>query len=1835
MNHRKNRGRSTTGILVFLTVASVFLTCVADVVGGTAAMAVGEPAAATLEVSFPGLSSVHTSVFPSDGVAHAFSGSSVADANWKTDSASLAVPAGVFDLRIRHGGSTQIIDDVDCRAGACDANVAIAELTVRFPGLSSVHTNIRASDDIAGRASGAKIVRSNWKTDETTVKVLSGVYDLRIIHGGSRQIIDDVDCTAGTCQANVAIAAMTVRFPGLSSVHTNVRASDDIAGSASGTKIVRSNWKTDETTVKVLSGVYDLRIIHGGSRQIIDDVDCTADTCEANVAIADMTVRFPGLSSVHTDVRASDGTVGNATGKSILQSNWKTDETTVHVLSGVYDLQIRHGASTQIIDDVDCSGSSCTAELHYANLTVRFPGLSSVHTSVRQADGLPGTATGSDVVQSNWKTNETTVRVLAGTYDVRLRHGESEQILDSIDCNGETCVAEAALADLTVRFPGLSSVHTSVRQADGVPGIATGSDVVQSNWKTNETTVRVLAGTYDVRLTHGESAQVLDSIDCTSATCVADVALANLTVRFPGLSSVHTSVRQADGVPGAASGSEVMHSNWKTSETTVRVLAGTYDVRLRHGESAQVLDSIDCSGNTCVAEAILADLTVRFPGLSSVHTSVRIADAGIGTATGGCVVESNWKSDQTTVTILAGTYDLRIRRGEMEQVIDGIPCPGGPCGADARLATIAVRFPGLSSVHTSVLLADGVAGEAEGGPVAEANWKTDETFVTVLAGVFDLRISHSSAVQVIDDVDCRSGDCVAEVRQAKLTVRFPGLSSVHTSVRLSDGSEGSAAGGEVAQANWRTDEAEVAVLTGVYDVRVRHNAAEQIVDDVDCSGTSCNAELRLVELDVRFPDLASVHTSVRVADDEPDAAGGGEVANANWKTDSTTIPVFAGSYDLRVRHGAASIVIDDVECLSGTCAVEVPLARIVVRFEGLSSVHTAVRLPDDEPDSADGAEVTQANWKTDQASIATLAGVYDLRIRKGAAEIVRDEVDCTSGECVVDDVTANLSVAFPGMSSVHTSVRVPDEVEGEASGGEITSGNWKTHSVSLVTLRQLVDVRVRHGETDTIFDDVDCASGTCALVVEGNLQVTLVDGDRNEPLSGVALYAYEKLPNGTLKSAAQGVTTTGGLAHFNLEGLGDDRIYVLKAVRPFANGKSYFSPFLTEQGPFQFIVTEDGENTLDLVPPVVSITTPVDGGFVPDSGFTVVGFASDDREIDSVIVKLVDPVLGETELPGAYVPATRRWEVSFPASAVTLNAAVTITAEARDRARNVGVASATATVVDDQEGPEILVTSHADLDTVPVTGFLLTGTATDLTSVASLTATLTDPVLGETIGTRDLDVSSGSGAWALAVSNGLMTEGETVVVDLAATDAEGNRSSASIRLVVVAVDFAARHMVERITFGATPDLLDEAETIGAQGLLDQQLDPMSIDDSSFDAMIAGVTPAEVDDLQAWTLLHMIYSERQLREVMTWFWDNHFNTDVDTMREDATGAMVSDTVAYELAENEAFRANALGNFRVLLGISAQSPAMLIYLDSISNVVNDSNENYTREVLELHSMGVDGGYTHADIEAGAEIITGWHLQDGAFFFDQTLHNPSAQTFLGVEIPAGGVEQGEQMLDIIVAHQSTAAFLCSKLLEVFVSDTPTMTLLTRCAQEFLASTDAPDQIARVLRVILESPEFYDPVNYRGKIKTPVELVVGMVRNTEANTDATDLADALGPMGIRLYRNPVPTGWSEIGGDWINSSFLLERIKWVNQVVRQTPESDGTTIDPGAFFARHGVETADGIVGFLLRVAVGDDTTELARQQALALLGDGFDLNDPDADERLRRVIGAVLSFPHYQKQ
>jgi hypothetical protein len=659
----------------------------------------------------------------------------------------------------------------------------------------------------------------------------------------------------------------------------------------------------------------------------------------------------------------------------------------------------------------------------------------------------------------------------------------------------------------------------------------------------------------------------------------------------------------------------------------------------------------------------------------------------------------------------------------------------------------------------------------------------------------------------------------------------------------------------------------------------------------------------------------------------------------------------------------------------------------------------------------------------------------------------------------------------------------------------------------------------------------------------------------------------------------------------------------------------------------------------DKEPPKLEVTSPTEGANVPIAGFQVMGTASDNKSVDLVEVLLVNASATAGVAPNRVVAVYNEADNTFSAdieTALLAAGSLSLTVRAVDKAGNESLDARSVQVVADSAPPNVTITSPMSGDSVPGTGFVVSGTATDDAALASLVGTVDDPVLGRTVDSAPVLVVADTGAFSFAVAGSDVTPnaGALAMITLVATDESGKQSTAIIQLEVVEVDTTTRHLINRITFGATPELLGEVATIGAAAYRTEQLDPTSIDDSAFETMMASIpTPSTVRDLQVYQLLHAIYSRRQLREVMTWFWENHFSTNVNS---DNSG--LDNTVAYELAENKGFRADALGRFRDLLETSAKSPAMLIYLDSISNVASDPNENYPRELLELHTMGVDGGYTQEDVEEVARAFTGWQIQGGAFFFNAADHDIGEKVVLGQTVSAGGgVDDGERVLDILSTSMSTAVYVCTKLTQLLVSDDPPFSLVGRCANTFIMTSTLDNQIGIVLLAILSSPEFNDPAYFRAKVKNPLELSAGLVRNFAAVTDAEDLPSDMRNMGMRLFEYPVPTGFPEVGEEWISSVSLLERMKFVDQVAFNEIGAGRTYLEPRAYALANGATSAEAITALFFDLAHAGEFTALEWDTAIGVLTEGgtvtFDIDAPDADLKLRSMLGIILSYPGYQ--
>jgi uncharacterized protein (DUF1800 family) len=365
------------------------------------------------------------------------------------------------------------------------------------------------------------------------------------------------------------------------------------------------------------------------------------------------------------------------------------------------------------------------------------------------------------------------------------------------------------------------------------------------------------------------------------------------------------------------------------------------------------------------------------------------------------------------------------------------------------------------------------------------------------------------------------------------------------------------------------------------------------------------------------------------------------------------------------------------------------------------------------------------------------------------------------------------------------------------------------------------------------------------------------------------------------------------------------------------------------------------------------------------------------------------------------------------------------------------------------------------------------------------------------------------------------------------------------------------------------------------------------------------------ELQASRILRAVYSERQLQEVLVDFWENHFNVFM------GKGADRWLLIPYD---RDTIRPNTLGKFHDLLLATAQSPAMLFYLDNFQSVSQNApgnrrmnqnrprqnrplmdvlmgrranmgdgnqdrsmrrpdepaaatpqaqprrmrrgiNENYARELMELHTLGVEGGYTQKDVQEVARCFTGWTINDprgyrsaalggkddsaGQFYFNPRLHDDGEKTVLGHKIPVGGgIKDGLMVLDILARHPSTAKFISTKLARRFVMDNPTPALVERISAAF---TKSGGDIRETLRAIFSSPEFNSTEAYRAKIKTPFELAVSSIRTLGGETNGSPaIHQWIARMGEPLYGFQAPTGYPDVAENWVNTGALLERLNF-----------------------------------------------------------------------------------------
>ncbi|MBA2687228.1 MAG: DUF1800 domain-containing protein [Gemmatimonadaceae bacterium] len=507
------------------------------------------------------------------------------------------------------------------------------------------------------------------------------------------------------------------------------------------------------------------------------------------------------------------------------------------------------------------------------------------------------------------------------------------------------------------------------------------------------------------------------------------------------------------------------------------------------------------------------------------------------------------------------------------------------------------------------------------------------------------------------------------------------------------------------------------------------------------------------------------------------------------------------------------------------------------------------------------------------------------------------------------------------------------------------------------------------------------------------------------------------------------------------------------------------------------------------------------------------------------------------------------------------------------------------------------------------------------------------------------------------------------------------------------------HVLNRAAFGPRPGDAQKVRAMGVDAWIEQQLRPERIDDSAFERFLTGyrsfaVPQSEmvkqyaelqrerrqqkrneaedsanlrrtaqqlrsvVGELQSSRVARAVASERQLQEVMTDFWENHFNVYARK-----GGPMPFLLTSFD---RSVIRPNSLAKFRDLLGAVAKSPAMLFYLDNARSTVDSTheslgmqqrsrqnsgqsrrpqqlrnaglNENYARELLELHTLGVDGGYTQEDVIEVARALTGWTMvagalqpnaqrrlgmadaEPGSFVFRPEMHDADDKVVLGKKLKGGrGLEDGEDVLDIVAHHPSTALYIATKLARRFISDSPPQSVVDRAAQTF---TKTDGDIREVVRTILTSPEFFAQSAYRAKVKSPFEVVVSAARALGAQPDLTPRnALVVAYLGQPIFGHQAPNGYPETGEAWMNTGAILNRINF--GLYAASPRFAGNTSDAfggSQILSAPRDKQVDAVASALFGGAISPDTRKIL------VTGDNPMLGTTDANAGAAGIANAT---------
>jgi uncharacterized protein (DUF1800 family) len=458
--------------------------------------------------------------------------------------------------------------------------------------------------------------------------------------------------------------------------------------------------------------------------------------------------------------------------------------------------------------------------------------------------------------------------------------------------------------------------------------------------------------------------------------------------------------------------------------------------------------------------------------------------------------------------------------------------------------------------------------------------------------------------------------------------------------------------------------------------------------------------------------------------------------------------------------------------------------------------------------------------------------------------------------------------------------------------------------------------------------------------------------------------------------------------------------------------------------------------------------------------------------------------------------------------------------------------------------------------------------------------------------------------------------------------------------VTPAPDNQIGHLLRRAGFGAQASDIQEYSALGYDGAVDRLLNYNSIPDN-VDQLLQSMnldltTPV---DEQRWWVVRMIYSKRQFLEKMTLFWHGMLTSSLQKIGgKTGYGRMIT--------QNQFLRDHALDTYdNILLGIT-QDPAMMWWLDLRLNKAKAPNENYARELMELFTLGVNGGYTQDDVHNGALALTGFTLhQDNTVTYNPALHDNSQKTYLG---HTGNLDY-KDVIRIVAAHPATGPFVCQRIYRFFVNENPSASDIQTLSSTYYSSGHS---IAAVMKALFHLPSFLSAASYRSRVKSPAEFVVGSIRQLGLQYNGQGLAQIMALMGQTIFAPPNVAGWPGDGAsaNWMNTGTWLARVNLINTVLNGTRASTSSTTIPGvtnidpllqATITKNNLHTADDVLNYYVNLLI-DGQIDPARRQTLSAYltasesgGDTLHLvgGQSLSGNNVRGMLYLLMSGPEYQ--